>query len=148
MNNTCLHVYARVSLQKRSIVHCEYQHSFSCQKLYIYMHNQFLSLSLSLSLSLCRHYGLVTSACSLLEELAHINSLGFSECVSPAVTRLSRVRNVYPYYLSYKHENKFQSEKISPKLVNPRCMHKGYGSHSVCLCVCVCVCLSVCLLPH
>ena len=33
----------------------------------------------------------MTSACSLLEELAYINSLGFSECVPPAVTRLSRV---------------------------------------------------------
>ena len=64
-------------------------------------HSQLLRLSLSLSLSLCRHYGLVMSACSLLEELAHINSLGLSECVSPAVTMLSRVRyrNVYPYYV-------------------------------------------------
>ena len=31
------------------------------------------------------------SACSLLEELARINSLGFSDCVPIAVTRLSRV---------------------------------------------------------
>jgi hypothetical protein len=52
---------------------------------YMYDH-----ISLTPSLRPCRHYGLVTSACSLLEELAHINSLGFSECVSPAVTRLSR----------------------------------------------------------
>ena len=34
----------------------------------------------------------MTSACSLLEELAHINSVGFADCVPVAVTRLSRVR--------------------------------------------------------
>ena len=33
----------------------------------------------------------MTAACSLLEELAHINSFGFIDCVSLAVTRLSRV---------------------------------------------------------
>ena len=33
----------------------------------------------------------MTASCSLLEELAHINSLGFMECVPLAVTRLSRV---------------------------------------------------------
>ena len=38
-----------------------------------------------------RHLGVVTSACSLLEELAHINQLGFSECVPIAVTRLSKI---------------------------------------------------------
>ncbi len=35
--------------------------------------------------------GVVTAACSLLEELAHINSLGFSECVPLAVTKLFKV---------------------------------------------------------
>jgi AP-2 complex subunit alpha len=38
-----------------------------------------------------RHLGVVTSACSLLEELAHINSVGFADCVPVAVTRLSRI---------------------------------------------------------
>ncbi len=37
--------------------------------------------------------GVVTAACSLLEELARINSLGFMDCVPLAVTRLSRVRD-------------------------------------------------------
>ena len=32
-----------------------------------------------------RHFGVVTSAYSLLEELAHINSVGFMDCVSMAV---------------------------------------------------------------
>ena len=31
------------------------------------------------------------------------------------------------------------------KLVNPRRMREGYGSHSVCLCLCVCVCVCVCV---
>ena len=35
--------------------------------------------------------GVVTASCSLLEEFARINSLGFSECVNAAVIRLSRV---------------------------------------------------------
>ena len=35
--------------------------------------------------------GVVTAACSLLEELAHINALGFSECVPLAVTKLFKV---------------------------------------------------------
>ena len=39
-----------------------------------------------------RHFGVVTSACSLLEELAHINSVGFMDCVSMAVLKLSKVR--------------------------------------------------------
>ena len=34
-----------------------------------------------------RHFGVVTSACSLLEELAHINSVGFMDCVSIAVLK-------------------------------------------------------------
>lgn len=38
-----------------------------------------------------KHLGVLTASCSLLEELAHINSLGFSECVPIAVTRLSRI---------------------------------------------------------
>ena len=63
-------------------------------------HSQLLRLSLSLSLSLCRHYGLVMSACSLLEELAHINSLGLSECVSPAEMSLCCPRVRYRTCLS------------------------------------------------
>lgn len=38
-----------------------------------------------------RHLGVVTASCSLLEEFARINSLGFSECVNAAVIRLSRI---------------------------------------------------------
>ncbi|XP_064399538.1 AP-2 complex subunit alpha-2-like [Halichondria panicea] len=38
-----------------------------------------------------KHMGVVTAACSLLEELAHINSLGFSECVPLAVTKLFKI---------------------------------------------------------
>ena len=34
-----------------------------------------------------RHFGVVTSACSLLEELAHINFVGFMDCVSIAVLK-------------------------------------------------------------
>ena len=29
-------------------------------------------------------------------------------------------------------------------IINPRRMHEGYGSHSMCTCVCVCVCVCVC----
>ena len=34
-----------------------------------------------------------------------------------------------------------------PYLINPRCMHEGYGSHSVCVCVCACVrvCVHACV---
>ena len=39
-----------------------------------------------------RHFGVVTLACSLLEELAHINSVGFMDCVSIAVLKLSKLR--------------------------------------------------------
>ena len=39
-----------------------------------------------------RHFGVVTSACSLLEGLAHINFVGFMDCVSIAVLKLSKVR--------------------------------------------------------
>ncbi len=37
------------------------------------------------------HQGVVTATCSLLQELAQINPVGFADCVPLAVTRLSRV---------------------------------------------------------
>ena len=52
------------------------------------------SINVHVSLNMpvhCVLQGVVTSACSLLEELAHINAMGFSDCVPVAVTRLSRV---------------------------------------------------------
>ena len=37
---------------------------------------------------------------------------------------------------------------VPTTLINPRCMHEGYGSHFVCVCACVCmyICLSVIVL--
>lgn len=47
----------------------------------------------------------MTAACSLLEELAHINSLGFMDCVPLAVTRLSRVRQITSTYADWDKPN-------------------------------------------
>lgn len=44
---------------------------------------------------------MVTAACSLLEELAHINSFGFIDCVSLAVTRLSRVKLIVSLHIAW-----------------------------------------------
>ena len=35
-----------------------------------------------------------------------------------------------------------------PYLINPRCMHEGYSSHSVCVCMCACVHVCVCACVH
>ena len=63
-----------------------------------------------------QHMGVVTAAASLIDALVKKNPEEYKGCISLAVSRLSRVRNVYEYYC----QAKFQLA-ISVKLM--KCSH-------------------------
>ena len=60
------------------------------------------------------------------------------------------LKGPYPPVVERWQTNYFctHTEAYYNNIINPRCMHEGYGSHSVCVCVCMYVCVCVCLLPR